>query len=171
MACSNASVSVLSENPNGDNIAPLESVVTEPPSESHLRAAATPESPGHLTLHTSSHELHSPPSSEQEYSRNAALESQRAVLQKLKAWHKWDTNRYRSLGIFLLSKVGFPKRPICLTNTEFLSLATFLFPQCHSLKMVACDFGINESGFNDVHESRIWGSLFVEYWRTCEIVE
>ena len=58
-----------------------------------------------------------------------------------------------------MSRAGFPKRPICPTNTELQSLATFFFPQCHSLKVVVCDFGINESGFNGVHGSRIWGAL------------
>ena len=143
MASSNASLSVLSDNPDGDNIAPLERVVTEPFSESHPRAAATPESPGHLTPHASAHELRPPSSSQREDSRDAALESQRAVLQKLKAWHQWDTDRYRSLGNFLLSKVGFPKRPFCPTTTELLSLATFFFPQRHSLKVVVCDFGMD----------------------------
>ena len=143
MASSNASVSVLSANPGGENIAPLESVVTEPLSEAYLRAAATPESPDHLTPHASAHELHFLPSSEQKDSSNAALESQRAVLQRLKAWYQWDTDRYRSMGSFLLSKAGFPKRPICPTNTELLSLATFFFPQRHSLKVIVCDFSRN----------------------------
>ena len=154
MASSAASNRVLSDNPNDDNIAPLESVVTEPLSESHLSAAATPESPGHLTPHSYAHELHHPPS-EPKNSSNAALESQRAVLQKLKAWHQWDTDRYTSLGKFLMSKAGFPKRPICPTNTELLSLATFFFPQRHSLKVVVSDFdrnGVNreEVDINDV---------------------
>ena len=144
MASSNASASVLSDNSDGDNIAPLESVVTEPLFESHLSAAATPESPGHLTPHASAHKLRYLPSSELEDSSIAAWESQRAVLQRLKAWHQWDTDRYTSLGKFLMSKAGFPKRPICPTNTELLSLATFFFPDRHSLKAVVCDFGIND---------------------------
>ena len=159
MASSNASVVVLSDDPDGDNIAPLENVVTVPLSESHPRAAATPESSGHLTPHASAHELRSLPSSEQEDSRNAALESQRAVLRKLKAWYQWDTDRYRSLGNFLLSKVGFPKRPICPTTTELLSLATFFFPQRHSLKVFVCDFsmdGVNreEVDLKDVRQCK-----------------
>ena len=143
MASSNASVSVLSYNADGDNIVPLKSVVTEPSSESHLRAATALESPGHLTPHASAHGLHSSPSSAQKDSSNSALESQRAVLQRLKAWHQWDNDRYTSLGQFLMSKAGFPKRPICPTNIELLSLTTFFFPQRHSLIIVVCDFGRN----------------------------
>ena len=75
MASSNASVSVLSENPGGENIAPLESVVTEPLSASHLHAAVTPEGSGHLSPHASAHGLRSLSSSEQKDSSNAAWES------------------------------------------------------------------------------------------------
>ena len=143
MASLNTSVSGRAETPCGDNIVPLRSVITEQFSESHFRAATALENPGHLTPHASAPGLNLPPSSEEKDSGNTALEVQRAVLQKLKAWHQWDTDRYRSLGNFLSSKVGFPKRPICPTNTELLSLATFFFPQRHSLKVVVCDFGKN----------------------------
>ncbi len=73
--------------------------------------------------------------------RSASLEPQRAVLRKLKAWHQWDTNRYKSLGNWLMSKAGLPKRPICPSKRELLSLSEYFFPLRRSLKIIVCDIG------------------------------
>ena len=126
MASSNASVRPPAGDPSLENVVPLESVVTDEPSESE-RLARNP----------SIHALPSAPS----WKWNETLNSQRAVLSRLKAWHQWETDRYKSLGKFLMSKAGFPKRPICPSNDQLVSLATHFFPPRWSLKVVVCDFG------------------------------
>ena len=99
-----------------------------------------------------------------------ALKSQRAVLKKLKAWHIWDTDRYKSLGQFLMSKAGFPKRSTCPSSVELFSLATYFFPQRRSLKVVVCDFG---EGLFERHEDDLENveQRKPEFWTRYEIPE
>lgn len=40
-----------------------------------------------------------------------------------------------------MSKTGFRKRPVRPSHAELVSLATYFFPPCGSLKVVVCDFG------------------------------
>lgn len=124
MASSNASVRSPARNRSHENTVPLESVVTDEPSGSE-----------NLAGHDSTYAVPSQPSWKK------ILNSKRAVLKRLKAWHQWEIDRYKSLGKFLISKAGFPKRPICPSNDELLSLATYFFPPRWSLKVVVCDFG------------------------------
>lgn len=104
MASSNAFVRAPSQNPSHENIVPLESVVTDQPSASHVRVASGSIEAEGLTRHTSTHALPSSHTSEREIAWKAMEVSQRAVLRRLKAWHQWDTDRYKSLSEFILSK-------------------------------------------------------------------
>ena len=113
-------------DPSHENIVPLESVVTDEPSGS-----------GNLAGHNATPAIPFQPP----WQWNEILNSQRAVLKRLKAWHQWEIDRYKSLGKLLASKAGFPKRPICPSNDQLLSLATHFFPPRWSLKVVVCDFG------------------------------
>lgn len=148
MASSKTSVSAPCRNPNHGDIVPLESVVTGEPSRSFVRAASGSVDPERLTRRHSTQAL---PPSDREIEWNALLNSQRAVLRKLKAWHKWDTDRYRSLSKFLMSKAGFPKRPICPAPCQLFSLATYFFPPRWSLKATVCDFGEGQFERFEVH--------------------
>ena len=144
MASSNASVFEPSQNLSHDNIVALESVVTGKTSRPHDDAASESVDPERLTRHSSTHVL--PPSfsmRETAGSANAILETHRAVLSRLKAWHQWEIDRYKSLSKFLMSKAGIPKRPIRPTHAQLLSLATYFFPPRRSLKVVVFDFGGN----------------------------
>lgn len=124
MASSNASVGAPSRNTSHENVVPLESIFTgEPSGPPDHRPVSAWADPGGIAKHWD------------------ILESQRAVLGRLKAWHQWDTDRYESLSTYLMSKAGFPKRPICPTRDELLSLVTYFFPPRRSLKVVVCDFG------------------------------
>lgn len=126
MASSNASVRPPARDPSYENIVPLESVVTDEPSGS-----------GNLAGHNATPDIPSQPLGQWD----EILNSQRAVLKRLKAWHQWEIDRYKSLGKFLVSKAGFPKRPIRPSNDQLLSLATHFFPPRWSLKVIVCDFG------------------------------
>ena len=126
MAGSNASVRLSARDRSHENIVPLESVVTDEPSGSE-----------DLAGHDSTHANSSRPFLDWE----KILDSQRAVLKRLKAWHQWEHDRHESLGKFLMSKAGFPRRPICPSDDQLISLATHFFPPRWSLKVIVCDFG------------------------------
>ena len=130
MASSNASVGAPSRNISHENVVPLESIFTGEPSgpPDHRAVSAWPNS-------------ETPEAKLKDAEHLDILDSQRAVLGRLKAWHQWDTDRYQSLSTYLMSKAGFPKRPICPTRDELLSLVTYFFPPRRSLKVVVCDFG------------------------------
>ena len=141
MASSNVSVRLTSQDSRYENIIPLESVATGELSDRENRG-------GHDSTHaipsgaSESHSWWNPlRSGNSSRNRGEELDSQRAVLKELKAWHQWDTDRYMSLGKFLMSKAGFPKRPICPSDDQLISLATHFFPPRWSLKVVVCDFG------------------------------
>ena len=137
------SVRLPSQDPSHENIIPLESVITDGPSdlENLGRHDSTHASPSRASGNQSW--WYPDPSLSGNPSRkwNETLDSQRAVLKRLKAWHQWDTDRYKSLGNFLMSKAGFPKRPICPSDDQLVSLARHFFPPRWSLKVVVCDFG------------------------------
>ena len=79
------------------------------------------------------------------------LENHRDVLKRLKAWHHWDANRHKSLSKFLLSKIGYPRRPACPDESDLLSLAKYYFPPRAELKVVVCDYG--DGRFNRFEET------------------
>ena len=126
MAGSNASVRLSARDRSHENIVPLESVVTDEPSGS-----------GNPARSDSTRAVPSWPP----WKWIEILHSQRAVLKKLKAWHQWENERHESLGKFLMSKAGFPRRPICPSDDQLISLATHFFPPRWSLKVIVCDFG------------------------------
>ena len=134
MASSNGSAQALFANSSPENLAPLDSVVTDGPSGTY----------DHATLHRHTNALPLSPSEHEPASAASdaiyVLNTQRAVLQRLKAWDQWDTDRYKSLTKFLMSKAGFPRRPPRPTHAELLSLAKYFFPSRWSLRVV-CDFG------------------------------
>lgn len=139
MASSNVSVS---QNLSHDNIVPLESVVTGKTPGSHDAGGSDSVDPERLTRNSSTDVLPPIPSMhEPAGNADAILETHRVVLRRLKAWHQWETDRYKSLSKFLMSKAGIPKRPIRPTHAQLLSLATYFFPPRRSLKVVVCDFG------------------------------
>lgn len=111
------------------------------PSGSYVGTASGSVDPELLTRHVSDGALMPSFSSEREAWNAIRLDSQRAVLKRLQAWHQWDIDRYKSPSKFLLSRVGFPKRPVRPTRAQLLSLATYFFPSRGSLKVVVCDFG------------------------------
>lgn len=69
------------------------------------------------------------------------LERQREVLGRLKAWHDWDENRHKSLRNFLLSKVGYPRRPSRPGYSELIELAFYCFLPPATLEVIICDYG------------------------------
>lgn len=69
------------------------------------------------------------------------LEKHREVLRRLKAWHDWHGYRHKSLKTFLLSKIGYPRRPHCPDESNLLSLAKYYFPPRAELEVVVCDYG------------------------------
>ena len=81
--------------------------------------------------------------SEQLKSAQVQLEQQRRVLSRLKAWHDWDENRHKSLRNFLLSKIGYPRRPSRPNDSELIQLALYFFPPRAKLKVILCDYGDN----------------------------
>ena len=64
-----------------------------------------------------------------------------AVLQRLKAWKKWKTEHYSSLSAFLLSTIGYPRRPDRPSDSELKQLATFYFPPRSKLEVSIYDIG------------------------------
>ncbi|KAL8788395.1 MAG: hypothetical protein Q9195_007313 [Heterodermia aff. obscurata] len=70
-------------------------------------------------------------------------DQQRRVLRRLKAWHDWDENCHKSLTNFLMSKIGYPRRPSRPTHNELHQLALFYFPRRAKLKVIVCDYGDN----------------------------
>lgn len=85
MASFNASARAPSPDRSHDNIAPLDSVVTDESLRSYHDTAS-----GQLGEY-----IESPLTSEDAW--KATLDSQRAVLGRLKAWHRWEVDRYKSL--------------------------------------------------------------------------
>ena len=81
--------------------------------------------------------------SERLASAQVQLDQQRWVLSRLKAWHDWDENRHKSLRNFLLSKIGYPRRPNRPNNHELIRLALYFFPPRAKLKVIVCDYGDN----------------------------
>ena len=78
---------------------------------------------------------------EQLQSAEVQLDQQRRVLSRLKAWYEWDQNRHRSLKNFLLSKMGYPRRPSLPHHNELTQLALYFFPPRAKLKVIICDYG------------------------------
>ena len=74
---------------------------------------------------------------------DVALSAQRKVLKRLKAWHEWDFERRRSPLAFVMSVVGFPRRPKRPGLEELRALATFYFPRRAHLTLSVCDFGVD----------------------------
>ena len=69
------------------------------------------------------------------------LSSQRAVLKRLKAWHKWEQDRQRSLVDCLLrSSPAIIPRPALPSDEELLSLAQYYFPLRDDLEVTVCDY-------------------------------
>ena len=66
----------------------------------------------------------------------------RTVLEKLRAWHEWDTTRRKSLTSFVLSMLGLRRRPVCPSEDDLYELALFHFPLCAHIKARICDFHI-----------------------------
>lgn len=64
-----------------------------------------------------------------------------SVLQRLKAWHQWETQHYSSLSAFLLGTIGYPRRPDRPGDSELKQLATFYFPPRSRLEVSIYDFG------------------------------
>ncbi len=139
MASSNASIHVSSRNLSHEHIAPLESVITGEHSKSYDGAAGVS-----FYQQYPEHNATTKKILDSQAAWNAArkmLDSQRAVLKRLKAWRQWDTDRYKSLRKFIMSKAGLPKRPKCPTPGQLFSLATYFFTPRWSLKVIVCDFG------------------------------
>ena len=70
------------------------------------------------------------------------------------------------IGLFedaVASTNGLAKRPICPTDAQLLSLATYFFPARLSLKVTVCDFGEGRFERFDVDLGGVWQckSLFV----------
>lgn len=63
------------------------------------------------------------------------------VLQRLKAWHQWETQHYSSLSTFLLSTIGYPRRPERPGDSELKQLAMFYFPPRSKLEVSIYDLG------------------------------
>ena len=158
MARSIASDLAPIQNLSGEDIAPLESVVTDEGLDSNPYASS-----GWLYLENLTRQpflygrLPDPFIEERKIEQDAVPESQRAVLRRLKAWYQWDIDRYQSLGQFLMSKAGVPKRPICPSRAELLSLAAYFFSRRQSLKVVVCNFSEGrfkrfEANFTNVGE-------------------
>lgn len=87
------------------------------------------------------------------------LENQRKVLDRLRAWRKWDTNRRRSPIKYILSWI-YSTRPSCPSHTELLALATYFFPLRVNLTATICDF-ICKSGVSRCETSSV--PLFQAY--------
>ncbi|KAL8732440.1 MAG: hypothetical protein Q9181_003960 [Wetmoreana brouardii] len=68
------------------------------------------------------------------------LEQQRRVLDRLRAWHRWDEDRRTSPGKYLWSCIR-STRPTCPSDKELLALATYFFPPRAELTVTVCDFG------------------------------
>ncbi|MCJ1460254.1 hypothetical protein MMC28_010633 [Mycoblastus sanguinarius] len=86
---------------------------------------------------------------------------QRAVLQRLKAWHQWEQDSHRSLVDTLLrTPPAFIPRPSLPTEEELLSLAEYYFPLRDDLEVTVCDFDAPTDGFCGIkrYNSRL-GSL------------
>ena len=129
------------QNLSREEIAPLESVVTDEGLDSDPHASSGWAYLENLTRQPFLYGRLPDPFIERKIEQDAVPESQRAVLGRLKAWYQWDVDRYQSLGQFLMSKAGFPKRLIYPSRAELLSLATYFFPRRQSLEVVVCDFG------------------------------
>lgn len=71
------------------------------------------------------------------------LEGQREVLSRLRKWHLWDVERHESPSRYLLSKIGYSKRPPRPSDGELKSLAAYFFPPRVSLIVTVCDFGLD----------------------------
>ncbi|KAL8663042.1 MAG: hypothetical protein Q9202_004182 [Teloschistes flavicans] len=69
------------------------------------------------------------------------LKQKRRVLDRLRAWHRWDENRRTSPGKYLLSYV-YSKRPTCPSREELVDLATFFFPPPCNAMVTICDHGV-----------------------------
>lgn len=91
-------------------------------------------------------ELEKPPLfHQQRMSRTEAakkvLEGQRVVLARLRAWHQWEVDNHKSLFKYILSKLGYLRRPRCPDDADLVSLGTYFFPHRNLLKVTVCDFG------------------------------
>ena len=76
------------------------------------------------------------------------LSSQRAVLKRLKAWHRWEQDKSRSLVDYLLcTSPTFIPRPALPSDEELLSLAQYYFPLRDDLEATVCDFKEVQDGF------------------------
>ena len=161
---SSSAVGVPAQNLDHENMIPLDSIITGEPSSLDERAAGGSVESEHV--HSRSEPILSvrrPPWQE--------LETQRGVLKKLKAWHQWDLDRYKSLSRFLMSKAGFPRRPIRPTPDQLSSLTAYFFPPRSSLRVIICDFGEERFERSDVELGDIQQckSLFSPQWDVLNI--
>ena len=89
------------------------------------------------------------------------LEEQRKVLSRLKAWHDWDENRHKSLRNYILSKVGYPRRPSLPGRNELSPRALFYFPPRMKLKVILCDYGHDRFDRFEVELGRVESGMFL----------
>ena len=69
------------------------------------------------------------------------LSKQRAVLKRLKAWHRWEQDRQRSLVDYLLrTSPAIVPRPAIPSDEELLGLAEYYFPLREELVVTVCDY-------------------------------
>ena len=69
------------------------------------------------------------------------LEGQRVVLARLRAWHQWEVDNRKSLFKYILSKLGYLRRPRRPDDADLVSLGNYFFPPRSLLKVTVCDFG------------------------------
>ncbi len=92
------------------------------------------------------------------------LSSQRAVLKRLKAWHRWEQDKQRSFADYLLrTSPAIVPRPSLPTDEELLSLAQYYFPLRDDLEVTVCDFESQIEGF---HPKSIHGTT-LKYLDEC----
>ena len=89
------------------------------------------------------------------------LKEQRQVLSRLKAWHDWDENRHKSLRNYILSRVGYPRRPSLPGRNELSQLALCYFPPRMKLKVILCDYGPDRFERFEVELGRIESGTFL----------
>lgn len=120
---------------------------------------SNPRAPASLLVHDNDGDADS-----REVQLNTACEQlnlQRRILRRLKAWHDWDENRHKSLRNFLLSKVGYPRRPPRPGNEELRRLAFYYFPPRSKLKVIICDYGDHQFDRFEVELGVIKSGMFL----------
>lgn len=103
---------------DGAHTVPLESVISDPRSDEDLFRASSPKVEGSIGDEVSG------------TLNEKWLEGkrQRLVLERLRAWHRQQQDRYQSLLNFLSQTLGFSRRMLLPHNDELLALANHYFP-------------------------------------------